>query len=267
MYLALSLSALAILLCVPFMVVSLRNHPKVNSWIIFSLALILLVYKTIEYSYYAITHTGYSPVEFSHLSYLIFGTVFVIGISSLKLFASFVAALSGLGFFFGVFLSPASIYSDVYLMTAGYFSHAFLYLGGLLGLFCHEYYPLRKVWKSILGLSSMLFYGVLVYCKVLYNLQDPVASSNFVRIITGNYLNSILGPVPPFIQTIAALVIIFAVMFLLVGVNIFNNLIIYERCEEFNVKGMAYKPLSLGLIPYIARHHGNDTEDKTKRSY
>lgn len=263
MYFALSLTALAILLLIPFSAVGLRNHPKINSWIIFSLAFFLLVYKTIEYSYYAITHTGYSPIEFSHLSYLIFGTVFFLGIRSLKFFASFVAALSGLGFFLGVFVSPASIYSDAYLMTIGYISHGFLYLGGLLGLFCHEYYPLRKIWKSILGLSGMLLYGVLVYCKVLYNIPDPVESSNFVRIISGNYLYPIFGQLNPFFQTMAALGIINAVLFLLIGVNIFSDLVICERSEEFNVKGKTYKPLILGVIPYLTSHH--EVEDNTKK--
>lgn len=85
----------------------MRHHPKINSWLIFGIAVLLLVYKSCEYSYYAITHTGYSPVEFSHLSYLIFGAVFTFGFAKIGLFGAFVALLSGFGFLVGAIVSPS----------------------------------------------------------------------------------------------------------------------------------------------------------------
>lgn len=262
MNLALSISAAIILVLSSVFIFFMRHYPKASSWIIFGLALFLLLFKSAEYSFYAITKTGYSPIEFSHLSYLIFGSVFTFGFIKIGMFGGFVALLSGFGFLMGAMMSPASINSTttqgmgygMYLVVMGYISHTFLYIGGGLALFCHRCYSLRQIVSTYIGLYSMVFYGVLIYIGALYNIQDPAHESNFISLITGEYIVRYFGEgVSVFGKFAAALSIISLVTAAVPVVHCFNNIVVHDNMEYAKEHDIQYEAPIHGVIPFIEK--------------
>ena len=232
----------------------MRHHPKINSWLIFGIAVFLLVYKSCEYSYYAITHTGYSPVEFSHLSYLIFGAVFTFGFAKIGLFGAFVALLSGFGFLVGAIVSPSFMADDLYLVIAGYISHTLLFIGGGLALFDHKYYSWKQIYGTYIGLFSMLMYGVLIYTGVLYHLDDPVGSSNFIKMITGEFMVSVFGEgISVFGKCIGAIALVSLILAAVPVILCMSNLIVSCHVKYFEKHNDVYEPVLHGFLPYLNR--------------
>lgn len=262
MNIALSISAAVIFVLSTVFIVFMRHHPRASSWVIFGLAVFLLVFKSVEYSYYAITKTGYSPIEFSHLSYLIYGAVFTFGFVKVGMFGGFVGLLSGFGFLMGAIMSPASINSTttqgmgygLYLVIMGYISHTFLYIGGGLALFCHRCYSLRQMLSTYIGLYSMVFYGVLVYTGVLYHIQDPAHESNFISLITGEYIVRYFGEgVSVFGKFIAAISIIALVTAAVPVVQCFNNIAVHSNVKYANDHNLPYDAPMQGIVPAISQ--------------
>lgn len=272
MNLALSISAAIILVLSIFFIFFMRHYPKISSWIIFGLAVFLLLFKSIEYSIYAITKTGYSPIEFSHLSYLIYGVVFTFGFVKMGMFGGFVALLSGFGFLMGAILSPASINSiptqgmeyGLYLVIMGYITHTFLFLGGGLALFCHRCYSLRQMVSTYIGLYSMVFYGVLVYVGALYNIQDPAHESNFIGLITGEYIVRYFGDgISVFGKFVAALSIIALVTAAVPVVQCFSNIVVHSNIEYAKKHNIQYEAPMQGVVPFIEKAIEGHQEKKS----
>lgn len=75
-------------------VVALRNHRKASYILVFTVATILLIYKSQEFIRYKIAGNGIYPVEFSHISYFVPGVTVVTGSKKMRAFASYCSMLA-----------------------------------------------------------------------------------------------------------------------------------------------------------------------------
>lgn len=75
-------------------VVALRNHRKASYILVFTVATILLIYKSQEFIRYKIADNGIYPVEFSHISYFVPGVTVVTGSKKMRAFASYCSMLA-----------------------------------------------------------------------------------------------------------------------------------------------------------------------------
>jgi hypothetical protein len=115
--------------------VLLKSRPMIIKSIIITISLVLVIYKTTEYALQiASGNLSKIPVEFSAVTYILFGLTFLFSIKALKPFVTFAAFLSGFGY-----LIVFPFISDFLVTTNGFettlvalVSHSLLYLGSLL---------------------------------------------------------------------------------------------------------------------------------------
>lgn len=112
-----------------------RTSLKFKKMLLPSIAMILLVYKMAEYSYYIINlEVDKIPIEFSTLAYFLFGIVILFKIKELYPVAAFASFISGIGYLL-VFI----FMGDQYIHIHGFYStlialssHFILLLGSVL---------------------------------------------------------------------------------------------------------------------------------------
>lgn len=112
-----------------------RTCLKFKKMLLPSIAMILLVYKIAEYSYYIINlEVDKIPIEFSTLAYFLFGIVILFKIKELYPVAAFASFISGIGYLL-VFI----FMGDQYIHIHGFYStlialssHFILLLGSVL---------------------------------------------------------------------------------------------------------------------------------------
>lgn len=164
---------------------------KFVSIIIFFISLILLIWKTVEFSYYAYIQNGIYPIEISHVSYFLVGVVFVFGIKKLYYTAGFFAFISGLGYFFAGIISPLSIINSLtqYLFIMGYISHTLLLFIGMLILFNFKKFSYKDIYIPYFSFGILLIFAYLVSIKVLYPLASGIDSMFVIKLIKGDILS------------------------------------------------------------------------------
>ncbi|MCR3906974.1 MAG: hypothetical protein NUK62_08135 [Tenericutes bacterium] len=113
----------------------LKSRPMIIKSIIITISLILVLYKTTEYTLQiASGNLSKIPVEFSAVTYILFGLTFLFSIRVLKPFVTFAAFLSGFGYlivfpFISEFLVSVNGFQT---KLVALISHSLLYLGSLL---------------------------------------------------------------------------------------------------------------------------------------
>ena len=134
--------------------VTLIKSEKLVVFILALFASILLIWKTIEFTYYGLTHTGTYPIEISHISYFVFSIIILSGIKKLYFTGGIFAFISGCGYTLAGLVSPKSIVTslDFPIFVIGVISHMMLLLGGMLTLFKYSKYDLKYFYFPIIGL-------------------------------------------------------------------------------------------------------------------
>jgi hypothetical protein len=113
----------------------LKSQPKTMRFAVIVICVVLFTYKSIEYGIQiASGNLSKIPVEFSAITYLLFGITFIFSIRILKPFVTFAAFISGFGylivfpFIFNFLVSVNGLYTTMVALM----SHSLLYVGSLL---------------------------------------------------------------------------------------------------------------------------------------
>ena len=186
----------------------------------------LVVWKTIEFTYYGITNTGTYQIEFFHISYFVYGVVILSSIKKFYFTARIYGLLSGIGYIIGGVASPKTMLTSLpsYLVIMGYISHMLLLLGGLLTLFKVKRYPLKDIYITYIFLALTFIFAYLVKIKVFYPDANNLNSLIIMKLIDGSIL-SYIGVTynEPWINVfITILVYVVLALFALI-VNLINN--------------------------------------------
>ena len=184
-------SSSLIILFILFLILTIFLKNKfIIKLIIYSIAIVLLVWKTIEFTYYGVTKTGSYPIEFSHISYFVYGAIILSGIKKFYFTAGIYGLLSGIGYIIGGVASPKTMLTSLpqYLVIMGYTSHMLLLLGGLLVCFKVKKYPLKDIYIPYIFLILTLIFAYLVKIKVFYPDATNLNSLVIIKLVDGSLL-------------------------------------------------------------------------------
>lgn len=151
----------------------LRNKPRLSYAIAYTIALLLLIYKTGENIRWQIIgdHMNF-PVEFSAVSYFLFGIFIVLRIRQADTFAVFAAILAGTMYHVAFWVLPDSFLPGgnvTYLLVMAIINHSLLYLGGMLMLVNARKFRLRDCYQSVIGIGLLIGYSWMIHLHTDYS--------------------------------------------------------------------------------------------------
>lgn len=184
------------------LILALRNKPKVSYAIAYCIAVFLLVQKTLEYIVWqALGYHMKFPVEFSAVSYFLFGIFVTFRIKKADGFAVFVAVLAGLIYSVFFTLQPQSFIGDFIngdeapvSFVLAIINHHLLYFGGMLMLVNVRRYPVKNVWQYVLGVGIMVAYSWLVHLYTPYSVANGMPI--IIQITNGQILTRLFSDPP-----------------------------------------------------------------------
>ena len=146
------------------------GYKGVRKIVLFVLCIILITYKTIEYSYYQVIgmHSKL-PMEFSQAAYFVFPlSVFMSKKTKALLpIGSFIAILSGMFFAFSWILSAKTFFErdTVYQLITATIFHYSLYFGGMIVLTTVKL-PDKAPWQLPVGVGLLVGWHYLMHALV-----------------------------------------------------------------------------------------------------
>lgn len=151
----------------------LRNKPNLSYAISYTIALLLLIYKIGENIRWQVIgdHMNF-PVEFSALSYFLFGIFVVFRIRQADTFAVFAAILAGTMYHVAFWVRPDSFLPGgnvSYLLVMAIVNHSLLYLGGMLMLANARKFRLCDCYQSVIGLGLLIAYSWIIHLYTDYS--------------------------------------------------------------------------------------------------
>ncbi len=158
-------------------IIFLRKSPKASYATAYAIGAFLLVYKICEYLYWqAIGRHMHFPVEFSALSYFIFGIFTTFRIKKCDCFAAFTAILAGFFYSVSFWISPDSFVNgeeSKFLFAMAIINHHMLFAGGMLMLANVRRYEFKKtVYQHFIGIALMVGYSWLIYGCTNYSQTE-----------------------------------------------------------------------------------------------
>lgn len=234
-----------------FVTVKIRSE-KVVSILLLILALIILPWKIIEFSYYAITKTGTYPIEISHISYFVFGVIVLFGIKKLFFTAGIFSFISALGYIVGGVASPSTGMEtlEFHIFIMGIISHFILLFGGLLLLFKVNKYNLREFYIPVIAFVLVLVFAYLVNQKVLYPEASGLDNLVVIKLIKGTILSYLkLDISNVVINRIVTSLIYLLVILVIFIINLANNKIFKNKLNNtFGIGILALKQVKVYKI-------------------
>lgn len=242
----------------PILTIVLKHKPIASSTIVLICGLIVLIWKSIEFTYYFINDTGSVPIEFSHLSYFILGVTMVFSIKPLYMFSGFMSLISGIGFLVGGFVSPENMSSATrgFPVALSVASHTLLLIAGLLLLFNVRRYKKSDFAFTALGLIACIVFAFLASKGIIYpNDQGSVNNAIIVKIANGDILEyvmaadkienwmRILVPIAIFILAVLVMWLVYAI----------NHRLYKTRAKKLGVDVSELPLTPVGLFPLIKR--------------
>jgi len=221
-----------------------RNKSELSYTIAWTIACYLLVTKILEYG--LLQYMGKRmefPLEFSAVSYVIFGLTVVFRMRKADLFAVFAAILSGLIYLVGFMLSPAGYLAQAetpILFYMALINHTLLYFGGMLMLCNVKRYKPTQNLQIPIGIGVYLIY-VWAICK-----YTPYVSVNgkpyILSIVDGSILQQILGTEHIQLWTYCAYLAVCVASIILL-------MIIFQIINDINAKRRVRIGLQLDYFP------------------
>ncbi len=213
----------------------LRNKPKASYIVAYCIAVYLLVYKIGEYTYWqAIGEHMHFPVEFSAVSYFLFGIAVTFRLKKVDSFATFCAMLAGLMYSVSFWVSPDSFVANgdaMYWFVTAIINHHALYLGGMLMLLNVRKFRVKDIYQHLVGVGILVGYSWIIHSFTDYTaiMGKPI----IIQITDGSILTWLFHSEP----STGALVgyYIFAVVLfslLLAGFFTANNLCAKRRVKK-----------------------------------
>ena len=153
----------------------LRYKCTLSLIIVMVIAAIVMGYTTFEFAGYRVNGIAEYPIEFSHISYFIFGSIVLLGFKKLYGLAGYCATLTGLGNVIAVCVSPDSMITG--LRSGGYFAlsiilHNLMLFGGVLLLCNSVKFRLKDMWTAFLAIALICGFAQLVNAGVIYGDID-----------------------------------------------------------------------------------------------
>lgn len=250
----LALIILALAVVEVYLAYLLRNKRKLSMILLFSLGTALLIFKSIEFG--ILRKEARYPVEFSHISYFVFGAVMLAGVKPIRPFAAICSVLAGFGFIIGAVFAPSNVVTSasdpkLYFIIVGIVQHLILWFAGITMLISLDRYRVKEVWILLVGIAIMLIFSVLVHKRILYKDFVKWDDMVIIDILTGNILGYVL---PEKFLTMPVRVIGVIGAFALLGGIFWAFYFINRKAFEIRQKkGIEFKDedFELGIWPLI----------------
>lgn len=232
----------------------LRYKCTVSMILVLAIAAFVMGYKTYEFAGYRIAGIAEYPIEFSHISYFIFGSVVILGVKRLYGLAGYCATLTGLGNVIAICVSTGSMIEG--FRSVGYFAlsvvlHNLMLFGGVLLLCNSVKFRMKDIWTVFLAVALICGFAQLVNAGLVYGDITYKDSIVILKIMDGRILEYV---VPPENLTVAAKVAGCVCIFLLVCATIVlyfwgNNRIYAAKLRKAEITGKSPDCADVGLIP------------------
>ena len=225
--------------------VGLIKSEKLVVFILALFASVLLIWKTIEFTYYGLTHTGTYPIEISHISYFVFSVIILSGIKKLYFAGGIFAFISGCGYTLAGLISPKSIVTslDFPIFVMGVISHMMLLLGGMLTLFKYSKYNLKYFYFPIIGLILACILAYLAENHYIYPDATGLDNLVIIKLINGSILSYLGVNLDNQLLNWSVTILIFVLVGLLIFlINVFNNYLFKNKVNNH---------YNIGLLPLL----------------
>ena len=220
-------------------VFALRNKPELSYKIAYGIACYLVLYKTTEYIYWqAVGQHLQVPVEFSAVSYFLFGLTTVFRIKKVDALGAFCGFLAGMFYSVASWVSPDSfvnsgVEESIFLFVMAIINHHALYLGAVLMLANVRHFKIKESWWIILiGVSVMIGYSWLMHLFTPYT--ELYGKLIFICVTDGSILNFLFPSlvVTPLFTAIYLVVVSFLFAFLLLFFFSLNGYLAKKKEER-----------------------------------
>ena len=225
--------------------VGLIKSEKLVVFILALFASVLLIWKTIEFTYYGLTHTGTYPIEISHISYFVFSVIILSGIKKLYFTGGIFAFISGCGYTLAGLVSPKSIVTslDFPIFVIGVISHMMLLLGGMLTLFKYSKYDLKYFYFPIIGLMLACILAYLAENHYIYPDATGLDNLVIIKLINGSILSYLGVNLDNQLLNYSVTILIFILVGVLIFlINVFNNYLFKNKVDNH---------YNIGLLPLL----------------
>ena len=213
----------------------LVKNEKLVAFILVFLSALILTWKIIEFSYYAIAHTGTYPIEISHISYFVFSVIILSGIKRLYFTAGVFGLVSGLGYMVGGIVSPKTIMTTLepHIFIMGIVSHMILLLGGMLTIFKYSKYKLRYFYFPIVGLCLALIFAYFVNEGYIYPEATGLNNLVIIKLVNGSILTYLgVNTDNQLINRTVTILIYILVFFIIFLLNVWNNRVFKTKLDS-----------------------------------
>lgn len=240
-----------------YIVNALRFRSTQSLLIVVIIAVFVMGYKTYEFAGYRVQEIAEYPIEFSHISYFIFGTVAILGLRRLYGLAGYCATLTGLGNMIAVCVSAESMIEG--FRSVGYFAlslvlHNLMLFGGVLLLCNCVRFKIKDMWTAFLGVALICGFAQLVNAGLVYNDIDYKDEIVILKIMDGRILGYVLPPekLTVAVRAIGCVSILLTVCGTIVLYYCGNNKICDKRLAEAEKKGIDLACKEIVLVPLAA---------------
>lgn len=233
------------------------------------IAVFVMGYKTYEFAGYRVDGIAEYPIEFSHISYFIFGTIVICGIKRLYGLAGYCATLTGLGNVIAICVSAQSMIEG--FRSPGYFAlsvvlHNLMLFGGVLLLCDSVKFKIKDIWTVFLAVALICGFAQLVNAGIVYGDIDYKEDLVILKIMDGRILEYV---VPQDKLTVAWKVVgITAILLAVCGTIVLyfvgNNKIYSARLRAAEKRGVDLREKNIGLIP-LAHYTIEKIKDKDRK--
>ena len=251
------LAVLAACVVEGYIVYALRFRSTLSLLIVVVIAVFVMGYKTYEFAGYRVQGIAEYPIEFSHISYFIFGTVVFLGLRRLYGLAGYCATLTGLGNVIAVCVSAESMIEG--FRSVGYFAlslvlHNLMLFGGVLLLCNCVRFRIKDMWTAFLGVALICGFAQLVNAGLVYGDIDYKDEIVILKIMDGRILGYVLPPekLTVAVRAVGCVAILLAVCGTIVLYFFGNNRICDKRLAAAEKKGIDTACKDMGLVPLAA---------------
>ena len=213
----------------------LRDNPKLSYRIAYCIACFLFVYKIGEYIYWQCVGQHLKiPVEFSAVSYFLFGITVFFRIKKFDSLGTFCGFLAGMCYSVANWVSPDSFVQSAFQEPMFFYvmaivNHHALYFGSMLMIANVRRFDPKKFYYMIIGVAIMLAYTWIIYLFTPY--ADLYGKMIFIRICDGSILNYLFPSlvVPPWAVVVYLIVVLILFSALFAAFYYLNNLLAKKR--------------------------------------
>lgn len=157
-----------------------KIQKKKKRMVLLSIACLLLIYKITEYTIYGLNlEIGRIPIEFSTLSYFLFGITIVFHIKILYPIAAFTSFISGIGYLLAfIFIGEQYVLvNGLYTTIVSFTSHFILFFGSIL---LKSFFEIKKE-----HIKHILVYTViyLIYVIIVNSFVNLDNSFLFIQLL------------------------------------------------------------------------------------